>query len=96
MAVADQNIHMFHISHSVDDTDNPTNLSFNHLQTLENIYEKPVNDCTMLDYDRVITCSRDPVIKMFDLTKGGTTESSIVAEFEGHEMAVSTIGTNYD
>lgn len=85
---------MFHISHSVDDTDNKFNLSFDHLQTLEEAHNKVVNDCCMLDWDRVLTCSRDPVIKLFDLSKGGSTESSLVTEFTGHSMAVSAIASN--
>ena len=50
----------------------------------------------MLDYDKVVTCSRDPVIKVFDLTKGADTKSSLIAELVGHEMAVSAIGVNSD
>jgi WD40 repeat protein len=46
----------------------------------------------MLDYDRVVTCSREPVVKIFDLGGDGTP----VAKFEGHEMAVNTIGVSSD
>ena len=43
--------------------------------------------CAMVDYDRVVTCSREPIIKMWNIATG----SSEVAKFEGHEMSVSTV-----
>ena len=45
----------------------------------------------MLDEDHVVTCSRDPIIKIFDLST-----SKSLTELKGHEMAVSTIAFNQE
>ena len=46
--------------------------------------------CSMLDYDRVFTCSREPVIKLWHLSSHETSGEPL-ALFEGHEMSVSTV-----
>ena len=83
---------MFHISHSVDDNENKTNLNFNCLQSLNECHEKTLKECAMLDYDKVVTCSREPIIKIFDI--GG--DGNKLCEFAGHEMAINTIGVKHD
>ena len=65
-------MHVFHIANSVDDHENPQNLTFNCLQTLEDCHDKVVNECAMLDYDRVVTCSREPIVKIFDIGGDGS------------------------
>lgn len=42
----------------------------------------------MVDNDTVISCSREPVIKVFDLQGD---DDGFVGVFEGHEMAVTAI-----
>ena len=46
--------------------------------------------CCMIDYDTVVTCSREPIIKMWNLA-GGSNSGQPKAEFTGHEMSVSTV-----
>lgn len=46
--------------------------------------------CKMLDYDRVVTCSREPIIKLWSLGQS-TSDGAPLAEFKGHEMSVSTV-----
>ena len=45
--------------------------------------------CAMVDYDRVLTCSREPIIKLWSL--GGGTDGNPIVCLEGHEMPVTTI-----
>ena len=48
----------------------------------------------MLGYEKVVTCSRDPVIKIFDLAEAVNQEA--IASLEGHEMPVTAIGVSHD
>ena len=48
--------------------------------------------CCMLDYNNVITCSREPIIKLFCLDgTDGASDGAPKAKFEGHEMSVTTV-----
>ena len=51
--------------------------------------------CAMLDYNRVVTCSREPIIKLWDLAKSNA-DGSPSAQFKGHEMSVSTVAVSPD
>ena len=51
--------------------------------------------CAMLDYNRVVTCSREPIIKLWDLAKS-TPDGGPSAQFKGHEMSVSTVAVSPD
>ena len=73
------------VTHAVDHDTDSRNLSFDVLQSVP-CHTKIVNMCTMYDYDRVITCSREPIIKMHDLSGAGQE-----CQFSGHEMSVSTV-----
>ena len=48
----------------------------------------------MIDYDKVVTCSREPVIKLWNLGAGQSEEP--IASFSGHEMSVSTVASSPD
>jgi hypothetical protein len=77
--------------HSVDHDTDGRNLSFAHLQTIE-AHSKVVNMCCMLDYNNVITCSREPDIKMFCLDGTDLEQAGVPsAVFTGHEMSVTTV-----
>ena len=52
--------------------------------------------CTMLDYNHVVTCSRDPVIKIWNIGGGDGPDSKAEIEFKGHEMSVSTVAVSAD
>ena len=46
----------------------------------------------MVDYDKVLTCSREPIIKLWNLGSAGEAgEEPLLAQFSGHKMPVSTI-----
>ena len=75
-----------HVTHAVDHDSDRQNLQIDLLQSIE-CHSKVVNMCAMVDYDRVVTCSREPIIKMWNLGSGGSEE----ARFVGHEMSVSTV-----
>ena len=49
---------------------------------------KILNQCDLFQ-KRLLTCSRDPVIKMFDM-EGAESQNRLIAEFKGHEMSVTT------
>jgi len=85
LVCAEESVHVFHITHAVDHDTDKKNLSLELLQSIK-AHDKSVNMCTMLDYDRFFSCSRDPVIKLFNLT-----ESDSIEEFTGHEMSVTAI-----
>ena len=98
IACTDESIQLFHVSYSVDhdsETDvQKQTIDLNHFQTIQ-CHPKVVNMCTMLDYNRVITCSRDPVIKLWNVTGGGEeAEGEPEAKFTGHEMSVSTVAVS--
>mmetsp|Transcript_25026 Transcript_25026/g.24491 ORF Transcript_25026/g.24491 Transcript_25026/m.24491 type:complete len:122 (+) Transcript_25026:127-492(+) len=40
---------------------------FNYCFGMEGCFEKAVNMCTLLNSEKVIACSMEPVVKMFDL-----------------------------
>ena len=72
IACADDSLQVFHVSYSVSH-DSETDLQrqeidLNHLQTIK-VHPKVINMCAMLDYNRVVTCSREPIIKLWDLAK---------------------------
>lgn len=91
ITVADNSIHVMHVTHAVDHDSDRTNLQIDLLQSIE-CHTKVVNMCCMVDYDRVVTCSREPIIKMWNLGKGdGDNSGDPIAKFEGHEMSVSTV-----
>ena len=91
ITVADNFIHVMHVTHAVDHDSDRTNLQIDLLQSIE-CHPKIVNMCTMIDYNRVVTCSRDPVIKMWSLDGGEASQTGQpLAQFEGHEMSVSTV-----
>lgn len=46
--------------------------------------------CTMLNQSKVIFCSKDPVIKLFDL------ENNNSELYKGHDMAVTSLSTSPD
>ena len=66
ITVADNSIHVMHVTHAVDHDSDSMNLQIDLLQTIE-CHSKVVNMCSMLDYDRVVTCSREPIIKLWSL-----------------------------
>ena len=78
-----------HVTHAVDHDSDRTNLQIDLLQTID-CHSKVVNMCSMLDYDRVVTCSREPIIKLWSLGQS-TSDGAPLAEFKGHEMSVSTV-----
>ena len=82
-----------HVTHAVDHDTDRTNLQIDLLQSIE-CHSKVVNMCCMVDYDRVVTCSREPVIKLWNLGAGLSGEP--IASFSGHEMSVSTVAVNPD
>ena len=67
IACTDNQLQVFHLCHSIDHDEDSQNLTFSHLQTIDAYESKVVNMCTMVDYDHVVTCSREPVIKMFNI-----------------------------
>ena len=77
-----------HVTHAVDHDMDSENLQIDLLQSIE-CHSKPVNMCVMVDYDRVLTCSREPTIKLWSL--GGGNADNPLASLEGHEMSVTTI-----
>lgn len=79
-----------HVTHAVDHDTDKTNLQIDLLQSIT-CHSKVVNMCTMLDYDRVVTCSREPVIKLWNLSGGDHVQGEPIATFKGHEMSVSTV-----
>lgn len=55
--------------------------------SIKDAHPKILNQCDLFQ-SRLLTCSRDPVIKMFDIK--ATIENRLIAEFKGHEMSVTT------
>ena len=51
---------------------------------------KILNQCE-LEGNRLLTCSRDPIVKLFEINDES---SQMMAEFKGHEMSVTTAGQN--
>lgn len=47
--------------------------------------------CSMLNKNQVIVCSRDPIIKIYNIDND---ENPL--EFKGHEMSVSTVASSSD
>lgn len=56
--------------------------------------------CEMFDPTKVLTCSREPVIRLYDLQEVKNDEiipnNRIISEFIGHDMSVSTITKSTD
>ena len=77
-----------HVTHAVDHDTDKSNLQIDLLQSIE-CHSKVVNMCCMVDYDRVLTCSREPVVKLWGLSGAG--EEPLLAQFTGHKMPVSTL-----
>ena len=46
--------------------------------------------CCNAENNRVITCSRDPVIKMWDVSDS----NDLVCEWKGHDMSVTSVDYN--
>ncbi len=53
--------------------------------SVRDAHTKILNQCDLFQ-KRLLTCSRDPVIKMFDIEA----PDRVIAEFKGHEMSVTT------
>ncbi len=53
--------------------------------SVRDAHNKILNQCDLFQ-KRLLTCSRDPVIKMFDMEVA----DRVMAEFKGHEMSVTT------
>jgi len=53
--------------------------------SVRDAHTKILNQCDLFQ-KRLLTCSRDPVIKMFDMEAA----DRVIAEFKGHEMSVTT------
>lgn len=79
-----------HVTHAVDHDSDSQNMQIDLLQSIE-CHAKPVNMCVMVDYDRVLTCSREPTIKLWSLGGGGCDGGNPLASLEGHEMSVTTV-----
>jgi WD40 repeat protein len=90
IACADNSIHVFAVGPVVEDDhaheEDKERLAISHLQSIE-CHSKIVNQCCMVDQHKVITCSREPIVKLFDLNGG----SEPIAQFKGHEMPVSAV-----
>ncbi len=65
--------------------------NFNHLGNFES-HPKVVNMCSMLSQSKILTCSRDPVIKLYDLANKNF--GSLISDFTGHEMTVNSIASS--
>lgn len=57
--------------------------------SVRDAHTKILNQCDLFQ-KRLLTCSRDPVIKMFDIEA----PDRVIAEFKGHEMSVTTAAQN--
>lgn len=57
--------------------------------SVRDAHNKILNQCDLFQ-KRLLTCSRDPVIKMFDIEA----PDRVIAEFKGHEMSVTTAAQN--
>jgi hypothetical protein len=55
--------------------------------SMRDAHPKIINQCDLFQ-KRLLTCSRDPVIKMFDME--AESENRLIAEFKGHEMSVTS------
>lgn len=79
---ADNDIHIL----SVDKIESSNRLRFSLIKTIS-CHEKIVNMCCMVSQTKVATCSREPIIKIFDLED----EAAPAVQLIGHEMPVSSI-----
>jgi WD40 repeat protein len=79
---ADNDIHLLsvYLSKSTD------KLNLKLIKTF-NCHDKIVNMCCMVNQYKVATCSREPIIKIFDLENDSTPTVQLI----GHEMPVSSI-----
>ncbi len=78
----DNHVHMIDIDSREEDT-----VSIKEGVSIKEAHPKILNQCDLLQ-SRLLTCSRDPVIKLFDIQSSN--ENRLLAEFKGHEMSVTT------
>lgn len=87
---ADTNLHMFGVSPAIEaDHQTPENqdmLQITYLQS-KKVSSKSVTMCCLINWDTVVSCSREPVIYAHDLI--GLDEP--LTKYQGHTMSVSAI-----
>ena len=91
IACTDNQVQIFHLD---DDSNGDNTYSFNHKLSID-AHSKIVNMCDIYKGTNVFTCSREPIIKLFDLTLGeDAPENRLLSDFKGHDMSVTTVSSN--
>ncbi|CDW81448.1 wd repeat-containing protein 31 [Stylonychia lemnae] len=63
--------------------------AFNHIGSLKS-HDKVVNMCTPVNEQLFISCSRDPIIKLYNYPSQDDNQIQPTALFEGHDMSVTS------